>query len=335
MGAGNSKKPHAIYVSNGSAYVIDVNCDTDRIYVQQQSGKLATTFGNVSASVDNARTGMLYYTATSTGATRVAPGKSLYFTPNCSKDKTVYATIVQEQEGENKRSLCVDFPMKVDQALIVGYDGTIHFAANTNKGKEKEAKSSARKGQKSTDPDNETPAPPCDGKIEEEGTVIEPTHDASLWVDTNGFDHFLNRSRIYDYVSAHVANGSEQTIWVKCDTNRDYVLEESVKLSDEIEKERERGRTKATYTNLYVFAKSRGFVKITGREAFPFKPPQKHGATVFIAIYQEQEDGFLKLNDNFPAEANENVIVGYDGVIHRAETGKVWTDTDGKNHRKT
>lgn len=126
--------------------------------------------------------------------------------------------------------------MKVDQALIVGYDGTIHFAANTNKGKEKEAKSSARKGQKSTDPDNETPAPPCDGKIEEEGTVIEPTHDASLWVDTNGFDHFLNRSRIYDYVSAHVANGSEQTIWVKCDTNRDYVLEESVKLSDEIEK---------------------------------------------------------------------------------------------------
>lgn len=42
-----------------------------------------------------------------------------------------------------------------------------------------------------------------------------------------------------------------------------------------------------------------------------------------------------KLYDDFPTEANENVIIGNDGVIHRAQMGKVWTDTAGKNHRKT
>lgn len=48
------------------------------------------------------------------------------------------------------------------------------------------------------------------------------------WVDTNGDDHFqINR--------AHVANGSVQTIWVKCNTNREYVRKESDELPEHIE----------------------------------------------------------------------------------------------------
>ncbi|KAH7705623.1 hypothetical protein AAVH_27160 [Aphelenchoides avenae] len=295
----NSKKQHAIHVSNASAYVIEVNCDTDRIFNQQRSGKYGITVGPVSASVDNARQAMMYHTATSAGGTRVAPGKSLCFTPDCSKAKTVYAAIFQEQEGENKRPLCGGFQVKANRAIIVAHDGGIHIAPDTSK----------------------------------------------PWVDTNGDDHFqINR--------AHVANGSVQTIWVKCNTNREYVRKESDELPEHIEEERAKGgRTETSYTDLYVAAKSRGFIKINAREAYMFKKEdrkqgeEEDNATVFFAVYQEQErkkeqeDGCTttlhKLYDDFPTEANENVIIGNDGVIHRAQMGKVWTDTAGKNHRKT
>lgn len=64
--------------------------------------------------------------------------------------------------------------------------------------------------------------------VAHDGGIHIAPDTSSPWVDTNGDDHFqINR--------AHMANGSVQTIWVKSNTDREYIRQELDKLPERIE----------------------------------------------------------------------------------------------------
>ena len=122
----------------------------------------------------------------------------------------------------------------------------------------------------------------------------------------------------------HVANATDSSIWVKCDSERAYVL--SSKFDVKVAK----GDGVSAECKLDWNKIRTGFTRIQPGQYLNFDLDEDGKKIVYISIFLESEGKFIA--DALPRKMDKSIIITRRGEIKNALDGSIWVDETGLNH---